>query len=335
MGAVRRLVEELRRRGVTVHEWSGWDGRGNEGVGQIEPVGAVLHHTATGYGAAFSGLVASTRSDLRGGVLCNFAGNSDGSLTVVASGLAWHAGRGAGPSLGPLARVAKDMNRRTVGLEIVYPGTSPMTAEQYRTAQVFARAVADLFAGGDIACVRAHAETNGAGGDGKWDPGYAEGKTIDMNRFRELAANARSLTPEEDEMASIAEIEAAVQRAVGAIYADARFGRNKPFATAVALPVWDYPITQQSGQVEPAWVLLGRLLAGVQAIAEKQGVDEDTLQTLFTEAVRDSREEIAREVAAQTIDALRPMLAEALGEDNHDQADAIVTELSSRLGRAA
>ena len=188
MGAVRNLVDELRRRGVTVHEWPGWDGRGNEGIGQIDPVGAVLHHTASGYGSAFEALVTG-RPDLRG-TLCNFAGNSDGTLTVISSGLAWHAGAGAGPSLGPLAPYRGWMNRWTVGLEIVYPGDQPMTNGQRTAALVFARTVADMFCGGDVEYVRAHAETNGRGGDGKWDPGYAPGQTIDMAAFRREAATA-------------------------------------------------------------------------------------------------------------------------------------------------
>lgn len=198
MGAVRRLVDELRARGITVHEWSGWDGRGNEGVTQIDPKGAVLHHTATGYGSAFPDLVVSTQAWARGNCLCNFAGNADGSLTVVASGLAWHAGPGAGPSLGPLAPYRSAMNRYTVGLEIVYPGNSPMTDAQYRAALVFARAVADLFGGGDIEVVRAHGETNGRGGDGKWDPGWAPGQTIDMAKFRREAATIQ----EEDDVSA-------------------------------------------------------------------------------------------------------------------------------------
>lgn len=187
MGDVRRLVEALRAAGVTVHEWAGWDGRGNEDVAQISIKGAILHHTGTAYGSAFAGLVSSTRPDLYGGLLCNFAGNSDGSLTVTGSGLAWHAGGGYGPNQGPLAPYANNRNFYTVGLEIVYPGNSPMTDAQYQTALLFAKIVADLFAGGDLEYVRGHYEVNGRGYDGKWDPGYKPGTNIDMNAFRSQA----------------------------------------------------------------------------------------------------------------------------------------------------
>jgi hypothetical protein len=221
MGAVRRLVDELRRRGLVVHEWPGWDGRGNEGVTQIDPKGGIVHHTGSSYGSAYPELVSSSQPWANRGCLCNFAGNADGSLTVIASGLAYHAGKGAGPSLGPLAPYRSWLNGRTVGLEIVYPGTKPMTDAQYRTAQIWAKTVADLFGGGDIECVRAHAETNGnaPGGDGKYDPGYAPGKTIDMKAFR---AGALSVT--EDDVA----VEDVVQSWYGP-----RFRENRNYAEVI------------------------------------------------------------------------------------------------------
>lgn len=196
MGDVRRLVDALRASGVTVHEWAGWQGRGMQGVSEIQIKGAILHHTGTPYGSAFAGLVSSTRPDMRGAVLCNFAGNSDGSVTVIASGLAWHAGGGFGPSQGPLAPYASNRNYYTVGLEIVYPGISPMTDAQYRTALVFSKVVADMFAGGNLEYVRGHYEVNGYGYQGKWDPGWKPGTPIDMNAFR---SKARSVVIDPDE----------------------------------------------------------------------------------------------------------------------------------------
>jgi hypothetical protein len=192
VGAVQEIVNRLRARGIVVHEWAGWQSRGN---GQSEAyVGGLVHHTATAYGMAPAILV-DGRSDLAG-PLCNFAGNHDGTLTVIAAGPANHAGASGGRSMGPLP-VTTSLNRRVVGLEIVYPGASPMTAAQYRTACVWARVVADVCGGGNIESVRAHAETSVTG---KWDPGYAPGKTIDMARFRQDAAGAQGaddLTPDE------------------------------------------------------------------------------------------------------------------------------------------
>lgn len=193
MGAVRNLVNELRRRGLTVHEWAGWDGRGN-GASQIDIRGAIIHHTGSSYGFAYPELVSSSQPWANGGALCNFSGNVDGSLTVVASGLTYHAGGGFGPSQGPLAPYASNRNYYTVGLEIVYPGSTPMTHEQYNSAAVFARTVADMFSGGDLEYVRGHGEVNGKGHQGKWDPGDRPGQMISMNDFRAYARTAEADT---------------------------------------------------------------------------------------------------------------------------------------------
>jgi hypothetical protein len=85
--------------------------------------------------------------------------------------------------MGPLPTTSL-FNRRVLGLEIVYPGTTPMRAAQYRSALVWARIVADVVGGGNIERVRAHAETSITG---KFDPGDALGRTIDMAAFRRAA----------------------------------------------------------------------------------------------------------------------------------------------------
>jgi hypothetical protein len=161
----------------------------------IDIKGAVLHHTGSAYGSAYGELVSSSQPWADGGALCNFSGNADGSVTVIAAGLAYHAGGGFGPNQGPLAPYARNRNYYTVGIEIVYPGKSPMTAAQYSTAKVFAKTVADLFCGGDLQYIRGHGEVNGYGYEGKWDPGYTQGKMIDMNAFRAEARNATTGGP--------------------------------------------------------------------------------------------------------------------------------------------
>lgn len=182
---VTEINRRLRAAGITVHEASGWKTRGNGAVSSY--VGGLVHHTATGFGKALPGtgvydLLVSGRPDLDG-PLCNYAGNDDGSLTVIAANPANHAGASGGTSMGPLP-VTKLFNPRVLGLEIVYPGTTAMRPAQMRTAQVWARIVADVVGGGNIERVRAHAETSVTG---KWDPGYASGKTIDMAAFRAAA----------------------------------------------------------------------------------------------------------------------------------------------------
>lgn len=181
----REINARLRAAGITVREASGWQSRGNGQTSAYE--GGLVHHTATGYGIAVPGtgagnLLINGRPDLRG-PLCNYAGNDDGSITVIAAHPANHAGASGGRSMGPLP-VTSLFNRRVLGLEIVYPGTSPMRSAQYRSALVWAKVVADVVGGGNIERVRAHAETSITG---KWDPGEAPGRTINMGAFRRAA----------------------------------------------------------------------------------------------------------------------------------------------------
>lgn len=197
--SVARCMEinaRLRSAGITVREASGWQSRGN---GQTSAyVGGIVHHTATGFGIAMPGtgpgnLLINGRPDLSG-PLCNYAGNDDGSITVIAAHPANHAGASGGRSMGPLP-VTTLFNRRVLGLEIVYPGTVSMRTAQYRAATVWAKAVADVCGSGNIERVRAHAETSITG---KWDPGDAPGRTINMAAFRSAARNVEGdLTPEE------------------------------------------------------------------------------------------------------------------------------------------
>jgi hypothetical protein len=182
----REIVARLRAAGIIVHESDGCYSRGN---GQTSNYcGGTMHHTATAFGMAPS-VLWNGRPDLPG-PLCNTAGNVDSSVTLVAAHPANHAGASGGRSMGPLP-VTTLFNKRVWGHEIVYPGTVPMRDAQYRTAIILARIVADVCGGGNIETVRAHAETSITG---KWDPGDAPGRTINMAAFR----NAALLQREDD-----------------------------------------------------------------------------------------------------------------------------------------
>ena len=100
LAKTQAVVNGLRARGVTVHEWPGWQTRGNGQTSDYR--GGIVHHTGSGYGSAYQALV-SGRPDLSG-PLCNFAGNQDGSITVIAAGPANHAGASGGRSMPVLDR---------------------------------------------------------------------------------------------------------------------------------------------------------------------------------------------------------------------------------------
>lgn len=175
-----RAVELFRSMGVPVTFEPGWDTRGNGQSSAYQ--GGILHHTGGAYAATCPGILIHGRSDLSG-PLCNFAGLTNGGIHVVAAHPANHAGASGGSSNGPFP-VTTLFNRLVMGLEICYPGSSPMTDAQYRTAKVFAKVMEIMF--GSVERARAHRETSR---EGKWDPGWSPGQTINMAELRAAAAN--------------------------------------------------------------------------------------------------------------------------------------------------
>lgn len=181
---MRRLLPRL-----TIDAVSGWETRGNGLSGDYE--GGIVHHTAFKSSATNIWPAKSTllygRPDLSG-PLCNYSGpwctEEAPRIAVVAAFPANHAGASGGRSMGPLP-VTTNFNKRVLGLEIDYAGLTPMTDGQMLVAEVWAKAVARVVGSGNIERVRAHMETSITG---KWDPGYASGRTISMADFRKRAA---------------------------------------------------------------------------------------------------------------------------------------------------
>lgn len=203
------VVSVLREYAITVTFEPGWENRGN-GQWTDRYEGSIIHHTGTpGVSYANPGptarLLRDGRSDLSG-PLCNGQGRFDGSVHIIAAFPANHAGASGGPSMGPLP-VTGLFNPRVMGWEMDYAGNTPMSPEQYRTAQVIAIATQRLRGRPSVEWTRAHAETSI---EGKWDPGYAPGKTINMSVFRAGAANVQ-----EGDMANGDEVLAAVKELRG------------------------------------------------------------------------------------------------------------------------
>lgn len=301
----REINARLRAAGVTVHEWPGWESRGNGQSSAYE--GCLVHHTATAYGNAPSVLV-NGRSDLSG-PLCNYAGNADGSVTVIAAHPANHAGASGGRSMGPLP-VTSLFNKRVMGLEIVYPGTVPMRTAQYRTALLWSRIVTNVLGGGNIQRARAHAETSITG---KWDPGDAPGRTINMAAFRSAAAIVGA-NPVEDDMQPTDPVKDPGGGKWGWIWLNAQ-------ANAKAIR------THTEGTVIPQ---LAAIRTSVAAIANDPDIDPATLGRLIDEAVAAHTPTLEQTVAA-LIPELSHAIRDVMGEDNTNQADAIVDALVARL----
>lgn len=186
------LVAEWRRLGAEVTFEPGWETSGNGQSADYE--GGNVHHTGVGSSALdpypSKRLLVVGRPDLAG-PLCNTSGPwcpvNRPRIHVVAAHPANHGGASGGRSMGPMP-VTRLYNPRSYGHEIDYGGNVAMAPGQYRAALIFTRGLANVLRR-SVEWIRAHAETSVTG---KWDPGYAPGRTIDMARFR---AEAAALTP--------------------------------------------------------------------------------------------------------------------------------------------
>lgn len=175
---IREIAQRCQRNyGISVAWQPGWERRGNGMSPNYS--GGVVHHTATGLANSNLPVLVNGRSDLSG-PLCNFCTWADGTLGVIAAFPANHAGASGGYNTAPLP-VSRSFNAHVIGNEIIYPGTTPMTPAQYRTATILSATIAAVCGAGNVNRIKAHAETSITG---KWDPGNAPGRTINMNAFR-------------------------------------------------------------------------------------------------------------------------------------------------------
>lgn len=171
------VVDGLRHNGVAVKFHPGWETEGNGQVSAYE--GLIWHHTATGYAIDPPSVLWEGRLDLDG-PLCNSSGNSDGSITIISANPANHAGASGGVGTAPLP-VTSLFNKRVWGHEIVYPGTQPMTAAQYRSMLILAGVIMGILKHPTADWAKGHAETSITG---KWDPGVAPGRTMNLKQAR-------------------------------------------------------------------------------------------------------------------------------------------------------
>lgn len=145
----------------------GWQERGHGDFKDIR--GVMVHHTGNRNASAAS--IRDGRPDLPG-PLSNIHISTDGTVTIVAVGVCWHAGRGSYPWL-----PTDNGNWHLIGIECAHDGN-----EQWPDAQIIALrdtcAALALKLGTGSSHVIGHKEYAGAA-QGKWDPG-----NMDMSWFR-------------------------------------------------------------------------------------------------------------------------------------------------------
>lgn len=286
------LAAEWRRLGAEVTFEPGWERRGNGQSARYE--GGVVHHTAflSSFQKPFPALstLLNGRTDLPGPI-ANVGGpvcpEDRPRLHIIAAHPANHAGASGGRSMGPLPRTSL-FNPTVVGLEIDYAGLTPMIGGQYRAALIFTRGLANVL-GRSVEWIRAHAETSVTG---KWDPGYANGRTIDMAVFRRDAAN---LTPAslEDDMPSFSD-------RIEFINPDTK--QKVSFTFGEWLVYANYYAGKSYSQAATNGAQIAALTAAVRALADAQeGVDTEAVLAHITAEVDKARADI-RDTLAEGYD---------------------------------
>jgi hypothetical protein len=169
--------------GVTVRELPAWQQYGHGDYRTLW--GVMVHHTGNARETAES--IRRGRPDLPG-PLSNLHIAPDGTVTVVAAGVCWHAGRGEYPGI-----PTNNANFHVIGIECAWPRNTRLTpanqcSELWPDAQIIAMrdSVAAILTrlGFDSSRVIGHKEWAGRA-QGKWDPGC-----LDMNWFRSEVAKA-------------------------------------------------------------------------------------------------------------------------------------------------
>ena len=170
------LPEILRARGLKVRELPGWKTAGRPLTsGQYDPIAVLGHHTASAVSSsdeAVLSLLVRGRSDLVG-PLCQLALLRDGTVVIVASGRANHAG--TAKVSGPVP--AGDGNKLYIGIEAFNNGVGEVWPKVQMDAYdlLVATLLEDVLGGKDASYYRGHKESSVTG---KIDP------TFDMNKAR-------------------------------------------------------------------------------------------------------------------------------------------------------
>lgn len=321
------LGDVLRAAGLRVVETPGWKTRTASGT-QPRPVGVLEHHTATPASYARPAptvqMCITGRPDLDG-PLCHAVIGYDGTVHLIAAGRANHAGKAKASGPNP----AGDGNTLYVGFEWDYHGVNQgPSPEQYATAVRATRAVLAKL-GRPAEAARGHRETSVTG---KIDPGH-----VDLDQFRrDVAAGATPTAPGGIENMAFADSFtdwANNKQTVGSWMNNIDKRIAELHGAVLGLQQSRIPGDKNKTNAANLWFdagswtnqALGQIIAIRAELARMQGIDP----AKFAEALRPVLAEVVGPVVAESVRA-------ALGADNQDQAEAIVTELAQRLaGREA
>lgn len=195
-----QYAAQMKKWGITARNyrdnWAEHNRTKDTGKTFTDVKGVMLHHT--GSDAHNPALLWSGYSGLPG-PLCHAGGAPDGTVWNIGWGYANHAGKGDDDVLAAVIaeeysgtlkpnEANTDGNARFYGIEMEYSGSHGMNKPQYLAMIKWAAALCD-FHGWSAKSVIGHGEWQ----PGKWDPGYASGKMMDMNAVRnDIAALLKS-----------------------------------------------------------------------------------------------------------------------------------------------
>ena len=169
---------------LKVRELADWQQYGHGDMRKIW--GVMVHHTGNARESAES--IRRGRPDLPG-PLSQLHIGQDGTVSVVAGGVCWHAG------MGSYVGIPTDLaNHHTIGIECAWPrdttiSPATQTREPWPDAQIIAMrdTVAAILSKLGVGANRVIAHKEWAGrAQGKWDPG-----NLDMNWFRSEVSKAQ------------------------------------------------------------------------------------------------------------------------------------------------
>lgn len=166
------LATVLRNAGLTVVETAGWASRGYEDQDLADVRGVLWHHTATNrtafdtQNAPTLAMCVNGRPDLAG-PLCHIVLGRDGTVYLVAAGLANHAGRGSAAGIPTDAG-----NYYLIGIEMESSGIAPFdwTEDQVRVAPYLGAALENEYLTDQPAELRVQLGHLEYSSEGKIDP---------------------------------------------------------------------------------------------------------------------------------------------------------------------
>lgn len=185
--SVSKLIEFLEKWDVNYKKYENWETHNRNHKGPFGPVNGVMWHHTGSDSKDQRDLLRNGRTGLPG-PLSQYGIAQDGTVWLIGHGRANHAGSGDDDVLGAVIdevvppvdnETNTDGNQHFYGIEFWYSGSHPMTDAQYFSGIRLSCALMD-YHNWTGASVIGHGEWQ----PGKWDPGYAPSKMMNMSNVR-------------------------------------------------------------------------------------------------------------------------------------------------------